>query len=61
VELVVRTSDDGDVWYLLNHAREEKSVELPTEQTFRDLLSGRPYAGELTLEPHDVAVLEASA
>ncbi|MFI6337333.1 beta-galactosidase [Streptomyces sp. NPDC050535] len=45
----------GELLFLLNHGRDEVTVEVPG--THRDLLTGRPVTGSVRLERHGVAVL----
>ena len=56
VEIVRRKTGEASFLFVLNH--KDESVELRLKGPGRDLLTGAEQAGELTLEPMGVAVLE---
>ena len=57
---VLRRSKGGKSWlFLLNHAGEK--VEVPLEQSGRDLLTDETVTGLVVLEPNGVAVIETDS
>jgi beta-galactosidase len=55
VEMTVRKTG-GQQWiFFLNHTDATQEITLPGQ--FKDLLTGAPYAGKVTLEPYAVLVL----
>jgi beta-galactosidase len=57
VELMQRTSPTHRIWILINHSTKPQSITLPSPM--RNLLApGTPTLPTLSLNPHDVAVLE---
>ena len=56
VEVTSRENEKGKYLFVLNHAEEEKTVQLPGN--YKDILTGKSYHnGELTLAKKDVAIL----
>jgi beta-galactosidase len=58
IELTLRQSDKGKTYFILNHAEEERRVELGSE-LFTDLLTDRTITGNATVQAKDVMVLES--
>lgn len=57
VEVTSRENDKGKYLFVLNHAEEEKKVQLPGN--YKDILTGKSYHNEeLTLAKKDVAILQ---
>jgi len=58
VEITVR-HDGSQRWtYLLNHS--SKVVDMPLNNTYRDMLSGKSVSGSVSLEPYGVKLLADS-
>jgi beta-galactosidase len=59
VEVLERRADGRRFLFLLNHANEERVVDLGAVRC-RDLLDGRALEGRVTLEPLDARIAEAA-
>ena len=55
VELMRRVGDGRDTFVLINHGKQERSVELPADM--HDVLGGNRTIREITLASQGVAVL----
>jgi beta-galactosidase len=58
VEITVRHDGPQRWTYLLNHT--SKAVDIPLKSTYRDVLSGTPVSGSVSLEPYGVKLLADS-
>jgi beta-galactosidase len=58
VEVTRRRSDDHNIFILINHGKQTRSVNLPA--TMHDVLAGKRALQNVTLASQGVAVLEES-
>ena len=56
VEAVVRSGQDRELLFLINHTADGQTVPVPTGR--KELLSGTTTAATLTLDRHGVAVVQ---
>ncbi len=57
VELARRINDRNDILFVLNHNKQEASLDLETDR-FTDLITGKQVTGVTTISPNDVMVLK---
>lgn len=57
VEVTLRSNDNGDFLFFLNHNREQAAAHPPENKCWMDVQTGEAVAGSITLAPWDVRVL----